>query len=222
MASKTLLVIQSHAEAYGQMKWSWPHYNLPGWDIMGVTPEDSMHQWPPGIRHQTVLGLAGYMTPNLVKRWIETWDLVQRSPEYTDFCMIEPDSVFLRKPPVHPGGMFTHLSGGGIVGGTFKAQKFFHTPWWADKAAAGIIVEEGRKLIAEGEFENGSPDFFLGLISDRRPDLKIRETKTWSCNGGSLGHLRESAEQAIREGAWFLHGLRTPEELRWMTELAAR
>jgi hypothetical protein len=128
--------------------------------------------------------------------------------------MIEYDSVFLKKPPEHPGGLHTRLAGGPL-GGKFKAQRFYHTPWWADREAAAIIVEEGNNLIIEEEYENGSPDVFLGLIADRRPDLKISESHTWSCNGNDFQNRKEHAARAIDEGAWYLHGIRTREELDW-------
>lgn len=184
---------------------------------MGVCPADSPVTWPEPITHADSIGRSGYSTPNLIRRWVESWDLAL-TYGYDDYCMIEYDGVFLRQPPAHPGGLFTHLSGGGH--GTFKASRFFHTPWWADRPTARALVVEGRRLISEGQFEHGSPDFFLGLICDRCPDIKVSETNTWSCNGGSLGHLREHAERSVaKENAWYLHGIRTPEELAWITSL---
>lgn len=168
-----------------------------------------------------MIGNAGYMQPDVIKRWIRTWEIVlteEKFKDFTDFCMIESDSLFLRKPDPHPGGLFTRLAGG-PVGGASKATRFFHTPWWADRETAKTIVDEGRKLMSEGEWELCSPDLFLGLITDRRPEIKLTETKTWSCNGGDFQNRKEHAEKAVKEGAWFLHGLRTKEEYDWILSL---
>jgi len=215
--SKTLLIIASHAAAREQVFWTWPYYQIPGWDICGVCPTDSNHHWPAGIAHIWAVGLSGYSTPNLIKRWVATWEKFLTWPGfdvYSDACFIEYDSFFLAKPPQHNGGLYTNLAGGGL-GGTFKASRFFHTPWWADRGSAAIIVDEGHRLIEAGEFENGSPDVFLGLIADRRPELNIFQTETWSCNGNDFQNRKEHALRAIdeRSGLWFVHGVRTREEL---------
>lgn len=161
------------------------------------------------------------MTPELVKTWVRTWEILllrECYKKYNDFCMIEYDSVFLRQPPTHPGGAFLHLTGGAI-GGKFKATKFFHNPHWLDRPSSEIVVEEGNKLIAEGEFEQGSPDVFLGLITDRRPDLKWTESNSFSVNGNDLMNRKEEAAKAIKYNCWFLHGLRTEGELNWILSL---
>jgi hypothetical protein len=219
---KTLLVIHSYAGAAAQVNWTWPHYLTPGWGILGVTPEDASHPWPPGVR-STTIARNGYVvaTNELVKRLVGTFEYVLQPEfsEYSDFCVIEYDGFFLRVPPPHPGGFCSHLAGGGIVG--FKATKFFHTPWWADRAMAQIIVEEGKKMMAEGEWEKGAPDFFLGLLCDRR-QIVWGHTNTWSVNGGNFAHRKEHAIQPIKNGIWYLHGIRTKAELDWCLNLIPR
>lgn len=161
------------------------------------------------------------MRPEVIKRWVRAWDIVVDEPkfaQFTDFCMVESDSVFLRKPESHPGGLFTRLAGG-PVGGASKASKFFHCPWWADRATAQIIVEEGRKMISEGELELCSPDLFLGLLTDRRPEIKVTECNTWSCNGNDLQNRRDQCQKAVQSGAWHVHGLRTKEEYDWLLSM---
>lgn len=214
----TLLVVQSYGGAYEQVRRQWPHFMLPGWDICGCCPEDDHHPWPPDIRYCELIGKSAYLSPELVKTWVKTWEtLLFRDcyKKYDDFCMIEYDAVFLQQPPPHPGGAFLHLTGGAI-GGVFKATKFFHNPHWLDRAAAAIVVEEGNKMLSEGEFEGGSPDVFMGRITDRRPDLKWTESNTFSVNGNDLMNRGPQAAEAIRNGVWFLHGLRTQEELDWI------
>lgn len=214
----TLLVIQSWGGALEQVRRQWPYYTLPGWDICGCCPEDSFHTWPAEIRYCELIGKSAYFpNPQLVKTWVKTWEtLLLRDcyKKYESFCMIEYDSVFLRQPPPHPGGLFSHLAGGPMQG--FKASRFFHCPWFADRATAAIIVEEGNKLISEGEFEHGSPDVFLGLITDRRPEIKVTETGTFSTNGGGWPDHKDAIAKAVKNGCWFAHGLRTQQELDWV------
>jgi hypothetical protein len=133
--------------------------------------------------------------------------------KYNSLMVVEYDSIFLKPPPPVPDGVFTHLSGGNVPGPIFKASRFYHCPWGASRYAAGIIAQEGRKLINERSFENGSPDFFLGLILDRHPELPLYETGTFSVNGGNWPERMNEMVEAVKNGAFFCHGLRTKEEL---------
>lgn len=218
----TLLIIQSHEAHKPLVDMCWPQNQIPGWPIFGVTPENSGHSWPPNIFHCAMIGSGGYMQPEVIKRWVRTWEIVtkeEKFKDFTDFCMIESDSLFLRKPEPHPGGLVARLAGG-PVGGASKASRFFHCVWWPDRKTAEIIVDEGKKLIAAGEFELCSPDLFLGLICDRRPEIVVHESDTWSCNGNDLQNRRDQAEKAIRgTSCWFLHGLRTKGEYDWLLSL---
>lgn len=221
----TLLIIQSHREAKDQLFRNWPHLQLPGWDILGVVPEDSIHSWPADINHCEIIGKAmngdgDIGNANYLKRWLATWEKVLNRDtykDYSDFAMTEYDSIFINQPPAHPGGAFTHLAGGPMSG--FKCSKFFHPIWWLSRIAAEIVVEEGKKLFAEGEFEQGSPDCFLGLISDRRPELVFNETGNFSVNGNDFKNRRDQAEKVI-PGTWFVHGFRTQQELDWILQHA--
>lgn len=212
---KTLLIIHSYKGAENQVKWSWPHYLVPGWDILGVTPYNSVHSWPDKTPSVGIAAEGYTGTHGPVDRLVGTFEHVLKPEfsQYSDFCIIEYDGVFLRKPPSHPGGLHTHLSGGGIQG--YKAPRFFHTPWWADRPAAQRIVEEGKKLIANNEYENGSPDFFLALAMERG-NIQWTQSKTWSVNGGNFWDRRDQAAEPIKQGIWYLHGIRTREDLDWI------
>jgi hypothetical protein len=220
----TLLIVQSHKEAQEQLFRNWPHLKLPGWNVLGICPENSVHEWPDDVAHTLTIGKAkevGHeLCPNLVERWLRTWEYVlndEKFENYSDFAMTEADSIFTKKPPSHPGGMFTHLAGGSMEG--FKCSRYYHPIWWADREAARIVTEEGRKLWTEVEFEHGSPDCFLGLIADRRTDLVIHETGNFSVNGEDFKNRRDSAEKDI-PNTFFVHGFRTDEELRWILAIS--
>lgn len=217
----TLLIIQSHEAHKPLVDMCWSQHALHGWPIFGVTPENSGHSWLPDIFHCAMIGSGGYMQPEVIKRWVRTWEIFLNEEKFSQFdsaCMVESDSLFLRKPEPHPGGLFTRLAGG-PVGGASKSTRFFHCPWWADRVTAQIIVEEGRKLMAEGEWELCSPDLFLGLITDRRPEIKVTEANTWSCNGGDFHNRADQAGKAVMDGCFFVHGIRLASEVEWLKSL---
>lgn len=213
--NKTLLVVMSWGGAYEQVKWSWPYYQRSGFDILGSNPEDSTHYWPPTINYAASIGVAGYSSPQLIRRWVKTVEFCLRPDfnTYTDFCLIEYDAVFLRPPPKHPGWLFTHLAGHKLNQGE-KANHFYHTPWWFDRAAAAVIIKRGNELIAEGQFELGSPDVFLGRIIEET-NLPWTETGTFSVNGRMLDipDYWNAAIKSVQDGCWFVHGIRTKEQL---------
>lgn len=222
---KTLLAIHSYAAARDQVFWSFPYWKLAGWDIAGFAPADSKHDWPAGTAHVVEFGRQGYAGSELTERFIKTWEIFvgdSRFDTYDSFCLIEYDGIILRTPEPHPGGLLTNHAVGPMPHCGLKSQTGgFHTPWWADRAAARIIAEEGRKMIGEGETEKGSPDMMLGLMVDRRKDLKWSQSKTWSRNGNcfvTTPHTMAEAIEAVRGGAWYVHGLRHKTELQQLLD----
>lgn len=210
--STTLLAIMSWAGAANQVRWSMPHYQRSGFDILGTCPDNSRHEWPAAVKYSLPIGRAGYASDDLIRRWVETVAAVLRPEfsEYSDWCVIEYDSMFLRAPPLHPGGLFTHLAGHKLGRGE-RATHFYHCPWWFDRPAGETIVQHGRSLIGAGQFELGSPDVFLGRIIEET-GIRVTETGTFSVNGGSLSFRMPQAIEAARAGVWFAHGLRLESE----------
>lgn len=207
----TLLVVMSWEGNYEIAKRHFKHWTITGWPIVGTCPEDASHPWPPDVWHARNIGKAGYNNPDLIRRWLRTVECLME-PQYnafTDFCVIESDSVFLSPPPTHPGWLFTHLAGGKLNQGE-QANAFYHTPWWFDRAAAAVIIKRGRELIAEEQWEIGSPDVFLGrIIEDTK--LPWTETNTFSVNGGMMHYMLPAAIEAVKKGVWYVHGITKPE-----------
>lgn len=180
---------------------------------------NSRHDWPRDIEYVRDWGEEGYSTPGLIRRWVAVFETFVADPalsRYGSILVVEYDSVFLKPAPAVPEGFFTHLAGGNIGG--FKAERFYHCPWGASRQGAEAIVAEGRKLMADGDFEGGSPDFFMGLIIQNRPEVLLHETGTFSVNGGNLPERKPEAIEALNKGTWFLHGLRTKDELEWILQ----
>lgn len=218
MNPKTLLVILSYARAQQQVEWSLPYYQVPGWDILGVTPVGSHHAWPTGVLPAHV-GMDGYLNEHMIRRLVALVGFLvdsERFRAYSDFCLIEYDGVFLRKPDPFPGGLFTRLGGGPISGA--KAKQFFHTPWHMDRQTASIIAREGQRMIEDGEWEIYSPDLFLGRIVDRT-GIKWTECNTFSVNGNDFHNRKTEAEKAVRAGAYYVHGIRHKAELEWLLSI---
>lgn len=216
----TLLCIHSYPAAKERVFRHWPYYLIPKWPIIGIDCEDGEHEWPHGTPH---IGIAKNRnldgTENLCVKLVQTFQLALET-SFQTICVIEHDSVFLKEPQKHPGGLVTLLAGGYTGTGekpkwaNCKTCRFFHTPWWADRDTAQVIVECGNRLLGQGEWENGSPDVFISRIIDET-GLKWTQANTWSCN--SLNELNKpGCSTAIRGGAWYVHGIKTPEDLEWV------
>ncbi len=213
--SDTLLVIHSHGKAK-RMVWElWPWFIGTGFDILGVHAEDEPHQWPEGVEG-VAIGKGGRQLPHpyLCHRLVDTFRhlLLQKYDKYKDFLVTEYDTMFLRVPPQHPGGLFSCKAGGPYPG--FKCQQFFHPPWWADRDTAHKIVDTGLKLLADCETEHGSTDMFLGLIVDRA-GIKWTDTGTWTCQNSGDGSdldVRLASDLSVfmkQHQPWCLHGVKT-------------
>jgi hypothetical protein len=219
-ANKTLLVCMSYRGGGEQVHWSFPYYQLSGFDILGTCPKDSAHGWPKGTLTVQNVGLEGWSNEKLVRRYVATLEMLTEPQynAYTDFCVIEYDSIFLKAPPQHPGWLFTHYAGGKLNQGE-GASRFFHFPHWMDRPALAVIIAHGNKLISDGQFELGSPDVFLGRIVDET-GVPWTETDTFSVNGRMLDipEYWQAALNAAKAGTWFLHGLKTKAQLKAILE----
>lgn len=214
---KLLFCVMSWKGAQSQVHWSWKHYRQSGLDILGTCPTDSQHEWPADINFCIPVGKAGYASPDLVRRWVNTINMLLHSQEllkYDGFIVGEYDGVFFQPMPKFDGGLWTHRAGGKLNHGE-KASSFYHSPWIFDREVGEKIVARGVELVKAGEFELGSPDVFLGRCID---DLKLpwTETGTFSVNGGMLEipEYWASAKQMVSAGCWYCHGIRTQQQLR--------
>lgn len=223
--SKTLVVIQSYGKARDTVHRHWEFYKKAGCDILGVNTKEKPHDWPENC--PTVdIGEDHYLngTDFLCRRLLETIAYVLREKKfehYTHFMFVEHDAVFIRKLPEEKPGLVTPYPGFCPKEWGLNSLWFIHTPYWADRATCQRIVETGYELLSEGIFDKGNPDSFIGSIIARAdlPWEHFPKFKTFSVNSGSLsedpmkGPLRVSIRQHIKEGCFYVHGLKTPEEL---------
>lgn len=219
---KTLLIIQGYGRAQERIRRHWPWYLRAGCDILGIDRIDGRVHWP----SERLIGVcqSGWDTyvqgANLVNLLIDCFRIGLTYYAYSDFCVIENDSIFLDKLPEHPGSCLNTCIGGYQTSG-FRAKHFFHTPWWADRPTAELIVRLGERLVAAELIERGFPDRWLGLLCDLYPEF-IRwrnDPAFWSVNDVSVPPtLIECAREAIARGTIYIHGIKTPEQLEAVTK----
>lgn len=216
----SLVGIFSYAGANATVGRHWPYFQKAGVPLWGIGRINTSCYWPNGVFHTTDIGMDSYVDGhNLCSRLVKALTCFLEDHyfhDYNDVCLIEYDSIFTGPLPEHPGGLATCIAGGNSPG--FKGTRFFHTPWWADRPTAATIVEEGRKMLAEGDIEHGFPDRFLGRLVDRRPEIKVSETNTFSVNTIDRPEYVAQARAAIERGIWYAHGVKTPDQLKAVTE----
>ena len=86
------------------------------------------------------------------------------------------------------------------------------------------MVKIGFELLSVGINDKGNPDSFIGSIiaEGDLPWTHFEKYSTFSVNSGSLseeprkGALRCSVREHIQKGAFYVHGLKTEEELNFI------
>jgi len=197
----------------------WPYWKASGLNILGVDRIDGKVKWPEPIPTVTI-GKNTYVDAiggNLSKIMVETFRFCLSKTEYSDFMMIEYDAVILSRPPPHPGGFASTLAAYCPPEWKTKSTRCFGMPWWMDRETCNRFVKEGERLLADGEYDNGSPDCYCGLILDR---TGIAFTPVNSFHRNTLDmrlpRLLNECRDAIRDGAWIIHGFRDPQHLDYV------
>lgn len=209
----TALVVHSCRSADETFQRHMPFYTKTGFDVYGVGRVDNPSSFPLGVKNFNIGLDQRIHKDNLVRRFVDTFKFCLESRMfalYSDFCVVEYDCLFFKPLPKHPGGLVATLAGYAVPGAL--ATKFYHCPWWADRAMAEIIVDEGQKLLDQKIYELGSPDFFLGLICDRRAISPIT-IPFYSRNTIEPGWQMAEARQAYLDGVYGMHGVKTKATL---------
>lgn len=218
--SDTILYVHSHAPRDEQVQWSFPYYQLSGWPIVGVVPENQAHEFPEGAL-TLKYGKSGYVdTPHIIERLLFTLEHFLTQPQ--EYCaIIEYDGLFLRKPPVMPPYQYAspHTVGPMPYAGLKSKFGGYGQPWMMNKETAKNVIQVGKGLLSVGDIERGSPDMFIGYVIVDKLGIKWTPINTFHVNGGALTERMKEAEHAVRNGAWFVHGFRTQEELEHLKGL---
>lgn len=222
-----LLAVMSYPGANHAVDRHYQHWLRAGADAVvgiGTVPgrcrqmdgrEDPPCRWPEGMESVEIGGNSYIDGPHLPKRVLDTlkWFLSDRTEDY--LCLIEWDTIFLNPLPALDSGMSAHLAGGKPW--NLACNYFLHNPYCFDRETAQKVVDAGFILLAEGECVGGSPDTFLGWLTERfkislRTDLWTQFSRnSFDCEGEL-----DRARDAIRAGADVCHGVKHAHELEYI------
>lgn len=216
-----ILFIHSYPGANEPVKRHWEYYKRSGCSrIIGVAPVEGQCEWPeevPEIR----IGDGKYMNgDNLPKRLMETviYSVMKFGGENETICIAEYDTIFLRPVPDFKG-VAAFRAGGQTFGS--KASCFYHNPWMFDCESGERLAREMRKILDEGHCGYGtpesSPDVFFGYACERLGIDVQQLLYEYSRNTIDNPQYLEEARQHIKEGCHVVHGVKTKDQLEFIT-----
>lgn len=216
---KTLLVIQAHGGMEPHIERHWPYWKASGLDMLGVDRVDAKVKWPEKIDTMSI-GLSTYIdkeTGNMIRIMVRTFNECLMIQDYSDFMMIDYDAVIVSKPPPHPGGFASTLAAFCPPEWQTKSTRCFGTPWWMDRETCARFVEEGERSLALGDYDNGTPDCYCGLILDRT-GIPFTPVNSYHRNtlDMRLPSLLNECKEVIKKGAWIIHGFRDAQHLDYV------
>lgn len=211
---KTALLIQNYHSAKERIQWMWPFWKKSGFDLFGIDTEDKECFWPEKIPIKKI-GIDAYIEgAHLPQKLIDCFRWFVEDEifaDYTHCCVIENDTLVLKIP------YFDSLYAGGIHAGyklpPMLANKYYHNPWWLSRNACERFVCCGQELIDEGKNECGHPDFFFGYVMEQLEEQVTEFTGTFSQNTILDDWQINPAREAVRAGAWAIHGVKSKSVL---------
>lgn len=208
---KPLLAIFAHHGTEDALQRHWPFFERTGADIIGIGRLDTKVNWPTGTLTDVNVGLQSYVNGNnLPNRFLDTLELMLNFP-HEDLILTEWDSIFLKPLPPNPdcdfeGTLFYNEDP------NFECPHYFHPYWRFTRKSAQRFIDHGRELVKRGNIEHGQKDRFVGRVV---MDLRFR----WKANGCFSANtidrpeLQAEARKYIAEGGYFIHGVKTKEQL---------
>jgi hypothetical protein len=210
MKRNLLLFIHAHPGTEETLRRHWKYFERAGASrIIGIEPKGSRIKWPKDIMRLDI-GETPKHGGTLCRQLIDTFAYGLSFPEATHFAVTEYDSVFLKALPDELAGFWTHVGGHKSPG--FKANNYFHTPWIADRETAYKVVAYGHLMLAENDIEGGHPDRFIGWMFERF-NLPFTRLPAYTQNSFDRPEFVEEARRAVRNGVYFLHGIKTAAQL---------
>lgn len=230
---KTLLAIISAPMDNELLKRNWPYLTMQGWDILGAGTAGGGCEWPKPITARIDTGIIGKrQTPagsslwGLVQQEADAWKWFLAHPEYDSICVVEPDGIFTRKLPPHPGGAYLFsVMPNFSRAGLFKSSVYAQTPRWSDRPTTEKLLRYTERAIQENDTE-----FW---ISDRLPAylcykhrIKFQPIPAWSPFAMTHWDAKSFDEQwvhdarmAIKLGAAYIHACKTEAQLNAIKDL---
>lgn len=220
---KVLVAVMAHADPKAELMYK---LHLPFWkaispDIITIMPVDKHFK---GAENPILFGRASHNGPDAIKRfrWIESKLLeLCKKERYQKAFLFEYDSVAL-DPVIEPHLLSNTLFGNMFERGVedmdpkFKSRKFFHPPILFTQDILMRLVNIANSMTVFDE--QGMWDRWLGL--------QAQKMKIPSSGYGHLGYSRNTIEkshypeaiEAVKNGAIYIHGVKTPETLAVLVE----
>jgi hypothetical protein len=217
----TLLAVLSHSAANDRVFHGWRWYERAGCDILGVGRFDTRVLWPVSPRLVATLdsGAESYVCgDNHLKRFLSTLEYFLVEPlvrHYDAILVTEYDVIFPRPLPAHTGGLITALAGHRSEG--FLSENFYHSPWWVDRPTANAMLTFGQRLLKLQMIEHGFIDRWIGLLAELY-DIPVTAANAYTQNSIDRPQFISEAREAITKGAYCVHGLKTMDQVRAVTE----
>lgn len=205
------LFIHAHPGTEDTLKRHWKYFEMSGAQrIIGITPKGAKMEWPKDVMRLDI-GDVPKHGGALCKQLIDTFAVGLSFPDVTHIAVSEYDSAFLKPLPESLPGFWTHV--GGHKSPSFQANDYFHTPWIADREMAYKIVAYGHLMLMEGDIEGGHPDRFIGWMFQRF-GLPYTRLPAYTRNTIETPEEIEQARKAIRNGCFFIHGIKSAISLQ--------
>jgi hypothetical protein len=196
------------------------HRHLPFWrksgcDLLFVSPVDRPVRFESVGEPCVQFALSQHYGVELLKRHIFAFNYVLTLPIYEAFCFIEADSITLGAIPDHPRDGLRCFVWENTSKPRFKADHYLHWPLWMTRRTLEQIAE----VATIQEPEEGFPDRWLGLLCEQNNIHFRHEPLAFSRNQLDCEDYMNSAVDAVKAGALWVHGVKTKEQLE---ELCSR
>lgn len=226
---KPLLAIISCQKDNELVERHWPWFKKAGCDIVGCGSRDGQTKWPEDISvlntgqmGLVALSIGGTAIAGLLQQELDILEAFQNS-EYDSVAIVESDNLIIKPLPQHPGKLLLAPIVPNRSPQWFSTPVYFSTPRWYDRETAGHIRHHGEQLLREGRNEHWCSDRFVALAVWRASVRYMNFGWTqMPVNGPGERHHSESfvrdARAAIALGAPSIHGVKTVEQLKAITE----
>lgn len=209
---KTLLCVMAHREAQATFDRHLGLWRAHGYPILVMCPTDSPVQT--GI--QTVLvGKRGHHSDGANARFRTFLKTLLDLEQYDSFFIHEYDSVCLcpKVPEVvlRNRYLWCNRFKNDFADPKFIGTQFLHPPFFMTREVIHAVLKTVGREAIEDHAEHNFYDRWLGLVADKACGTFLPQGYDrlgYSQNTILPAHMDE-AKQAVREGARFIHGVKT-------------
>lgn len=214
----TTLIVQSWSGANDTVIRHWPYYEAAGADrIIGGGTDNGKTKFPDGV-DVLKIGDDRYLHgSNVNRRLMFTLDHCTGLAG-DHFVISEYDTVFF-KPIPRWTGVGGYCAGGATWGS--KSAAFYHNPWLIDREHIYRLRDEMALILSEGHCGYGtpesSPDVFFAWACERLKITVQQVLRQYSRNDLHRQDYLDEAREAVRTGVHCVHGVKTAEQLAYIT-----